>query len=47
MCEYLNESILEGLTELLSSSIAFSWILSGENSEMRMCFNDLLRLNDE
>ena len=47
MSEYLNESILEGFTQLFSSSIALSRILSGENSKMGVRFYSLLSFYNE
>jgi len=41
----LYESVFEGLTELLSTSIPFTWVLSGENSKIWVCFYYFLSLD--
>ena len=41
-----HESILEGLRELFSASVALSWILCGENAEPRVGLDHSLCLDD-
>ena len=40
-----DEAILEGFRKFLTTSIALSRILSGENAEIGMCLDDFLGLN--